>query len=65
MQEWKSTITKDLKRRACEELSLTFDKVQMWDYFKKRKHNELEDTLHFTLDENDIEDNNEILLLKK
>lgn len=49
---WTHTQTEtagELKRKACRALGVAEDKVALWDFFHREKHNTLENKLHLRL----------------
>lgn len=62
MTESKLTLVEDLKKRACEELGVDYDKCRIWDYFNKNKYALIEEKLSLNLVDCRINEANDILL---
>lgn len=58
----KVTTVEDFKKHACEELGLDSSKVRIWDYFNKKRHYLLEQSLDKTLESCTMVEDNDILL---
>eukprot|EP00929_Paragymnodinium_shiwhaense_P013945 TRINITY_DN121797_c0_g1_i1.p1 TRINITY_DN121797_c0_g1~~TRINITY_DN121797_c0_g1_i1.p1 ORF type:complete len:984 (+),score=216.28 TRINITY_DN121797_c0_g1_i1:101-2953(+) len=62
MTESKTTTVEEFKKRACEEFGIDVEKARMWDYFNQTKYANLETSLHKTLTDCRIFEDNYILL---
>eukprot|EP00927_Polykrikos_kofoidii_P031448 TRINITY_DN27036_c0_g2_i1.p1 TRINITY_DN27036_c0_g2~~TRINITY_DN27036_c0_g2_i1.p1 ORF type:complete len:943 (+),score=177.45 TRINITY_DN27036_c0_g2_i1:22-2829(+) len=60
--EFKTTTVEAFKRRVCEKMGVAYDKSRLWDYLNRRKLKNLDTRLDQTLDDCQINEDNDILL---